>query len=217
MKQTIKTILAKIDRKDLLKAMAAGFILTVVFSMIPFFAACDNISNDVLRLHVLANSDSEEDQQLKLSVRDAVLEESSRWYQDAEDFEAANSAVCTHIGSIQKAAKEAVRRAGRDDDVQVQVTDMYFTTRDYEDFSLPAGKYRTLRVTIGEGDGKNWWCIVYPSLCLPAAGDGEDTDGSDPMAALPESEEEIITNPGEYQVRFKIVEWYEAVKSFFDQ
>lgn len=217
MKQKIVHLLKRIDRKDILRAMAAGFILTVVFSMIPFFAACENISNDVLRLHVLANSDSEEDQQLKLSVRDAVLAESSRWYKGAADFEEANAAVCTHIGSIQKAAEEVVKQAGRDDDVRVQVTDMYFTTRDYEDFSLPAGKYRTLRVTIGEGAGKNWWCIVYPSLCLPVAEEGEGTDGGDPLAALPGTEEDIITNPGEYQVRFKVVEWYEAFKSLFDQ
>jgi len=217
MKQMIQSILGRMDRKNVLRAVAAGFILTVVFSMMPFFAACENISNDVLRLHVLANSDSEQDQQLKLSVRDAVLEESAKWYRKAEDFEAANSAVCTHIGSIQKAAQDVVRQAGRDDDVTVQVTDMYFTTRDYEDFSLPAGKYRTLRVTIGEGEGKNWWCIVYPSLCLPAAGDNADPKSNGPLTALPETEEEIISNPGEYQVRFKVVEWYEAVKSLFDK
>ena len=104
MKQRLQRILKTIDRKDLFRAVVAGFVLTVVFSMFPFFAACDNISNDVLRLHVLANSDSEQDQQLKLSVRDAVLAESSKWYRDAEDFEEANSAVCTHLGAIQKAA-----------------------------------------------------------------------------------------------------------------
>lgn len=217
MKQRIRRILIRIDCKNIFRALAAGFILAVVFSLIPFFAACENISNDVLRLHVLANSDSPEDQQLKLSVRDAVLEESAKWYQEAEDFEEANSAVCTHIGSIQKAAEAVIQQAGRDDDVTVQVTDMYFTTRDYESFSLPAGKYRTLRVTIGEGEGKNWWCIVYPFLCLPVAEENADPDSGDPLAALPETEGDIISNPGEYQVRFKIVEWYEAAQSFFDQ
>lgn len=197
---------------DLLRAGIAGIILLVIFSFLSFFASCGEISDNVLRLHVLANSDSDEDQAVKLEVRDAVLRESAKWYADAATFDEANSAICTHLESITNAAKQALEEQGVRADVTASVEDVYFTTRDYEDFTLPAGKYRTLQVTIGEGKGKNWWCMVYPSLCLPAS----EKANEDILATLPEHEGEIIGNPNEYQVKFKVVEWYEQLKSWFD-
>ena len=88
-----------------------------------------------------------------------------------------------------------------------QVTEMYFPTRDYESFRLPAGRYRTLRVTLGEGAGKNWWCVVFPALCLPAAQDREDV-----LALLPQQEQDIVSHPAEYQVEFKLVELFEELR-----
>jgi len=85
---------------------------------------------------------------------------------------------------------------------------MFFPARDYETFSLPAGTYRTLRVTIGEGKGRNWWCVVFPALCLPAASEAEDV-----LSALPESQRDIVEHPQKYQVEFKLVEWYERLRA----
>lgn len=198
----------------LLRAVAAGFVLSVLFYLLPFVFSCDAISQEVLRLHVIANSDSDADQTLKYQVRDAVLTEAAKWYGDAQSFEEANTAVCTHLQSIAAAAQKVVAENGGSQKVCAEVTDMYFNTRDYDTFSLPAGKYRTLRITLGKGEGKNWWCMVYPALCLPAA-EKQETD-ADILQRLPHNESEIIANPGEYQVQFKIVEWYEALKKMFD-
>lgn len=200
------------NEKLWIKAICSAFLIVLVISFLPFFASCDEISNTVLRLHVLANSDSDEDQELKLKVRDAVLTESEKWYNGAETFEEANTAVCTNLQSIQAAAERVIEENGYDYIVTAKVTEKYFTTRDYENFSLPAGKYRTLQIEIGEAKGKNWWCMVYPALCVPASSKSDE----EILAEIPDSEREIITQPKEYKVKFKIVEWFEGLKSHFD-
>lgn len=200
------------NQKNIAKAMIAGIILTLIFTFLPFSAACEEISDNVMRLHILANSDSDEDQQLKLKVRDAVLTEAYKWYGDAKTLEEANSSICTHLQSIEKAAQNVLKEENSSYDVKVEVTDMHFSTRDYEDFSLPAGKYRTLRVSIGEAEGKNWWCMVYPSLCVPVSNETQ----TDAFSNIGEAESDIITNPGDYKVKLKIVEIFEDIRSFFD-
>lgn len=204
-------------KRTLIKSLACGLILTLLCGMFPFAASCAEITQDVMRLHVIANSDSPEDQAVKLKVRDAVLKESEKWYRGAETMEEANSLICTHLQSIREAAQRALEENGSPDTAKAVVTEMYFTTRDYGEFSLPAGKYRTLRVTIGEGKGKNWWCIVFPSLCLPASEGANGGSRDDLLAELPENEREIIGNPGQYQIKFKAVEWLEGLKSLFDR
>lgn len=203
MKQTLMNILPR--------ALICGFVLTFLFGFFPFASACDSLSEEIIRLHVVANSDSEEDQQVKLKVRDAVLREAAGWYGDAANLEEANFQLCTHLDAITEAANRTLQENGFPQRVKVQVTDMYFTTRQYEEFSLPAGKYRTLRVTIGAGEGKNWWCIVFPSLCLPAA---QPQDG---LGLLPENQKDIMEHAGEYQVKFKALELYEGLKAWFDK
>lgn len=199
-------------KRTLMRALACGFVLTLLASFFPFAASCAELPRNVVRLHVVANSDSEEDQAVKLKVRDAVLEEAAKWYGGAGTMEEANAAVCTHLQSIQAAADRALAENGSGDTAVAQVTDMYFDTRNYEDFSLPAGKYRTLRVTIGEGKGKNWWCVVFPALCLPAAEQRED----DVLGNLPEQEKEIMEHPQKYQVKFKAVELYQELCKWFE-
>lgn len=197
------------DRAPLLgKALACGFILTVLASFYPFAAACGELPQNVVRLHVVANSNSQQDQAVKLLVRDAVLEEASRWYGDATSMEEASSQLCTHLESIAGAARETLQREGAFYSAQAQVTEMYFPTRDYGDFRLPAGRYRTLRITLGEGEGHNWWCVVFPSLCLPAAGD-------DPLLALPEGERQVVEDSQHMEVKWKAVELWESLREFF--
>ena len=169
--------------------------------------ASAQLPQNVLRLHVVANSDSPADQEVKLKVRDAVLEEAARWYGDAATMEEANFALCTHLESITQAANKALAENGSPHTARAQVTDLYFPTRDYEGFSLPAGTYRSLQVTIGAGEGKNWWCVVFPALCLPAAQDREDV-----LALLPQQEQDIVSHPAEYQVEFKLVELFEELR-----
>ena len=194
-------------KRTLARALVCGFILAAAASFLPFAAASEQLPQHVLRLHVVANSNSEADQAVKLQVRDAVLREAARWYGDAENLEQANFAVCTHLQSLTKAANEALRENGFPMNAKAQVTDMYFPTRWYDGIALPAGTYRTLRVTIGEGEGKNWWRVVFPALCLPAAGSREDV-----LSALPESQREIVEHPQDYRVELKLLEWYEQLR-----
>ncbi len=203
----------KLSLKTLLpRAAACGFLLSAVISLFPFAATCAQLPENVVRLHVIANSNAPEDQAVKLKVRDAVLEEAAQWYGEAGSMEEASASLCVHLESIQSAANRALRENGFPENARAQVTDRYFPTRDYEDFSLPAGKYRTLQITIGEGTGRNWWCVVFPALCLPAAEDSPE----DPLALLPESARDAVEHPKEYQVKFKAVELYEQLREWLE-
>ncbi len=198
------------QNKLLGKALVCGFVMAVIASFFPFAAACGGLPENVVRLHVVANSDSEEDQSVKLLVRDAVLEEAAKWYGGAQSMEEASSQLCTHLQSLGETARTTLAENGMEYSAKVEMTEMYFSTRDYGTFRLPAGRYRTLRVTLGEGQGKNWWCVVFPSLCLPAAGEEQ----SDLLLSLPESEREIVENPEQFQVKFKAVELWEFLREW---
>ena len=198
------------QKKLLFRAVFCGFLLAVTASFFPFAAASAELSDQVVRLHIVANSDGEEDQRVKLLVRDAVLQEAANWYGDAKTLEEANTALCVHLGAIESAANEALQKSGSTDRAKVQMTDQYFPTRDYETFSFPAGKYRTLKITIGEGKGHNWWCVVFPALCLPAA------EGNDAFSTLTQAQQELVQKPERYQVKFKALEWYEALCQALD-
>ncbi len=200
-------------KRTLLRAMACGFVLAMVAAMFPFAVSSEELPQNVVRLHVIANSDSERDQAVKLKVRNAVLKEAEQWLQEAETMEEASAALCVHLEVLGKVATKALRQNGFSEAARVQVTDQYFPTRDYETFSLPAGKYRTLLVTIGEGKGKNWWCVVFPALCLPAAEEKPETA----LSFLPENQQELIKNPRKYQIKFKAVELYEELKKWLDR
>ena len=119
----------------------------------------------LIRLHVVANSDTAEDQRVKLLVRDAVLRAAADALEEETDPEAA---LQNGLPTIEQAANETLCRLGSGDTAKVSLRRELFPTRDYETFRLPAGVYRTLRVTIGTGEGHNWWCVVFPALCLPA-------------------------------------------------
>ncbi|MEF2801280.1 MAG: stage II sporulation protein R [Acutalibacter sp.] len=195
-------------RRLLGKALVCGFVLAALCSFFPFAAACGQLPRDVVRLHVVANSNGAEDQAVKLLVRDAVLEEAARWYQGAGSMEEASSRLCTHLQSIAGAARQVLGEQGMGYSATAQMTEMYFPTRDYGDFRLPAGRYRTLRVTLGEGAGKNWWCVVFPSLCLPAATQEEA------LLTLPEGERQVVEGGQDVQVKLKAVELWESLREW---
>ena len=195
-------------RRLLGKALVCGFVLAALCSFFPFAAACGQLPRDVVRLHVVANSNGAEDQAVKLLVRDAVLEEAARWYQGASSMEEASSQLCTHLQSIAGAARQVLGEQGVGYSATAQMTEMYFPTRDYGDFRLPAGRYRTLRVTLGEGAGKNWWCVVFPSLCLPAATQEEA------LLTLPEGERQVVEGGQGVQVKLKAVELWESLREW---
>ena len=124
------------------------------------------LAEKLVRLHVVANSDSPSDQAIKLRVRDAVLAAAEPVLGSADDPE---QALAAELPALECAAAEMLRALGREESVSVTLQNERFPTRDYETFSLPAGVYRTLRVTIGAGEGHNWWCVVFPTLCTAAS------------------------------------------------
>lgn len=191
------------------KGLVCGFVLAALGSFLPYGLACGELPRDVVRLHVVANSDSQEDQAVKLEVRDAVLKEAARWYGDAATMEEASSQLCAHLQTLTQTARETLAQEGMDYSATAQMTEMYFPTRDYGEFRLPAGRYRTLRVTLGTGEGKNWWCVVFPSLCLPAA------DEESALMTLPEGERRALEIGDGVEVKLKAVELWEALRELF--
>lgn len=193
--------------KKIIFAVVAGLFVTSILSVSGFIKTSSNIRDDVLRLHVLANSDTVEDQNLKLKVRDAVLEEGKDIFDGEINVENAEEKISIEKSRLIDAAENAVRQNGFDYDVDVFVTDEFFDTRSYGNITLPAGNYTAVKVTIGESAGHNWWCVMFPPMCLPAAEDKTDID-----MYLSEDEVKVVKCNPEYDVRFKIVEWYEQIK-----
>lgn len=181
----------------------AGLLLAIVLTAaVPalrrYNAACDAVCRDTLRLHVLANSDSVEDQLLKLAVRDALLQTLAPLL-TGEDAPADQSAALQRVGSVlpvlQAAAERTVQRAGGDvaqraQTVRVSLETAEFAAKDYGDFALPGGEYAALRVELGSAQGHNWFCVLYPQMCLGAA-----------QAEYPAEEENELVF-GRYEVRF---------------
>ena len=134
------------------------------------------LQENVIRLHVVANSDTKEDQQVKLQVKDAVVTYLQPLVEQFSDKEQAMEFVADNLSSIQQVANGVLVKLGESDRATVYLGQEAFGTREYETFSLPAGVYDSLRIQIGYGKGRNWWCVVFPSLCLPATSDGfQDT------------------------------------------
>lgn len=198
-----------------MKKFELTIILTLVFSMVlglsnfsAFAKGCTEIRSEVLRLHILANSDSEEDQGLKLKVRDAVLAEGKDIFDGARDLLAAEKSIDSQMERLENIARETIRENGYNYDVQVALSKEFFNTRTYDGVTLPAGEYNALRIVIGSGEGHNWWCVMFPPMCLPAAESEATID-----TVLEEDEMKIVTSNPKYEVKFKIVEVVEELKA----
>ncbi|MBE6755715.1 MAG: stage II sporulation protein R [Ruminococcaceae bacterium] len=190
-------------------SLLVGFLIAVAFSITSFAGTCEEVRGDVLRLHVLANSDSEEDQQLKLKVRDALLKSGKNIFDGSLTRENAEEKIKEEKEILIETAEKVIEENGFDYDVEITVTEEFFTTRTYENVTLPAGKYMALRVLIGESAGKNWWCVMFPPLCIPAV-------QPDINLFFTEDEIKLVESDPKYEPRFKIVEIYESLKNRFD-
>lgn len=159
-------------------AMIIGTAATLAIAGFTSFAEeCERIPDEVLRLHIIANSDSEEDQRFKYSLRDELLSTFSPELGGCDTLESAENASRKLLPEIERRACEFAAENGYPrDDIKAEITQMYFTTRVYERFTLPAGNYTALRVTIGDGKGENWWCVMFPPLCVPAVVDNHAAD-----------------------------------------
>ena len=169
------------------------------------------LADKLIRLHVVANSDSDEDQALKLRVRDSVLFTLAEPLVGITDAESAKAVITDHLNEIENAASHEIHAAGFDCGVMVSLAAEYLPTRKYDTFSLPAGRYIALRVVIGDGNGKNWWCVVFPPLCTEIAESGAVADA----ALLDDEEIKLITEQEGYVFKFKCIELLSVVKGWF--
>ena len=159
-----------------------------------------DLRENLLRLHVVGASNSAEDQAVKLQVRDAVLGSLEEGLRDMTDPQAAWDYVSRMLPQVEAAANRALAAAGFSETVQVSLTEEAFPTREYDTFSLPAGVYKALRVVIGKGEGKNWWCVVFPQLC---GAEGEFVETASTAGLDPELARSL---EGEYELRFWVLE-----------
>lgn len=190
------------------RRVLALFVACLVCTALWAEATQVRLASQVIRLHVLANSDSEEDQALKLEVRDRVLETTSALLAGETEPQAAAVLLNQHLDDIAQTAAQEISAQGHDDRVEVRLEQTWFPTRQYQGISLPAGNYLALRVLIGAAEGHNWWCVVFPNLCLPAVSERalEASTLTPGQISLLQEEETS------YVFRFKALELWQSLK-----
>lgn len=182
-------------------ALAIGLACTIFLTSFTTFARdYDALRGDILRLHILANSDSEADQRLKLAVRDRILD--ANLFAPASDKAQAEQIAESELAEIERIAGDEVERQGYDYHVKAELVEMYFDTRTYETATLPAGRYDAVRVSIGAAEGKNWWCVMFPPMCVPAVSE---------KLSLQTQIEQMGSQP-HYVPKLAVLELVEAVK-----
>ena len=191
-------------KKWIISLVLLGISVLTVTACAVLQAQSQRMAEKIIRLHVVANSDSNVDQAVKLCVRDAVLREAQRALSSAAD---AKQAILTDLPALEAAANAELQRQGSGDTARVSFRRELFPTRDYDTFSLPSGVYQSLRVTIGKGEGHNWWCVIFPPLCAQAAGLSERA-----VQALSDDDVRLVTeSDGGYVVRFRLLELWDAL------
>lgn len=193
-------------------SVTVGIVVAILFSICSFAKTSEEIRSDVLRLHVIANSDTSVDQNLKLRLRDYILQEGKDIFNGSVNVENAVKKIEPVLPELEKSAKAFVNQAGFDYDVKISLSNEYFTTRTYETVTLPAGKYLALRVVIGSGEGHNWWCVMFPPMCVPAADKKDEIEN-----VFSEKEIKLVESKPKYEPRFKVVEIYEQLKEIISE
>lgn len=188
--------------KKLIKWAIALMLITMIINSMPTEAEGD-IYSDTIRLHILANSDSTLDQSLKLSVRDELLKKYGSKLKNLSSIEAAEEKIKHLMPNMKKDIETWLSERGFPYSVDIKLGSEWYETRDYGDFSLPAGKYLSLQVLLGRAEGQNWWCVMYPPLCLDMASEAAPAD--DGLINYTNSEISLI-NQGKYNIKFKILE-----------
>lgn len=194
-------------------SLLTAFLLSLWLCCFSAFAEdCTQVRQDTLRLHILANSDSQEDQALKLLVRDRILEETAGLFSGTASREEAILAAQEAMPQILDTARQAIREKGFSYSVSGKVERVYFNTRQYDSAILPAGVYDAVQIKIGKAEGKNWWCVLFPPLCVGAALPG-DWEKGDILPSAEESAvmEEIEKISAEFVPKFAAVEWVEEI------
>lgn len=181
-------------------------IFTLLFGSLSYTNdASNDISTKVLRMHVLANSNSINDQRLKIAVKNNILKSTRELFTDCDNLEESIEIAQSNTELIKASAQEVIKKYNKNYDVKVYVDNEFFDVREYKDFTLPSGNYNTVKIVIGEGKGKNWWCVMYPAVCISACSDDFDK-------ALTKEEKKLITSK-KYIPKFKILEIINKIKN----
>lgn len=193
-------------------SILAGFLIAVLVSaMTPFAEECEKIRDDVIRIHIIANSNSDEDQSLKLRVKSEIAMKVSQILKDTNNKQEASEIINNNLDYIKDISKQQIIKNGYQYNVKVDLCKSYFGTREYDTFTLPAGTYDALKVIIGDGEGKNWWCVAFPPMCMPTQ-DCVDRAGT----ILDKDEIDVISNKSKYKYKFAIVEAFTSLKNLID-
>ena len=181
-------------------------IFTLLFGSLSYTNdASNDISTKVLRMHVLANSNSINDQRLKIAVKNNILKSTQELFTDCDNLDESLGIAQSNTELIKASAQEVIKKYNKNYDVKVYVDNEFFDVREYKDFTLPSGNYNTVKIVIGEGKGKNWWCVMYPAVCISACSDDFDK-------ALTKEEKKLITSK-KYIPKFKILEIINKIKN----
>lgn len=171
------------------------------------------LQDNIIRLHVVANSDSTQDQSNKLEVKDAVVSFLNEHMQSVQTKQEAREYLLSHTEEIECIAKETLRKLNCSDTVKISLAEEAFSTRVYDTFALPAGNYEALRIQIGSAEGQNWWCVVFPSLCIP-----KSTKAMSDVAASAGFDDDLtntLTGKQGYRIRFFVLDWFGKLENLF--
>jgi stage II sporulation protein R len=199
--------------KKFAKYLWISLILAFVFSCATAIVQKRTLKESVIRFHVVAHSDDQKDQQLKLLVRDAILEELQPAISALPNMDAAKTYLQENLHQIQKIADNALMAAGSDQRSRVTLEQETFGFRRYDTFALPSGVYESLRISIGEAQGKNWWCVVFPSLCMPAV--GENFSDAAAGAGFDDGLANTLQQKKGYEIRFFFLDWLGWLENLF--
>lgn len=172
-----------------------------------YFVKCAGVRDSVLRLHILASSDEPEDQNVKLLVRDALLSEGAELFDGSVTADEAYSRLSPELPRLEKTAERVLAENGFSYGAKAMIVNEFFDTRQYGDVTLPAGKYTALKIVLGQGKGHNWWCVMFPPLCLPAA----TSENEEVCAVFSEDGADVVKAEDGFKVRFRIVEIVENI------
>ena len=211
----MKTLLSIICSKKVKNSLILLFLLFLYISISAISyvnAASKDIEESFFRLHVIANSDSEEDQNLKYKVRDNLIKYMNTLCKDVESKDDAIEIANLHLDEFKQIAEETIKNNGYTYSVNVEIGNFSFPTKNYGDVSLPAGYYDALRVKIGNAEGQNWWCVMFPPLCFVNVSSGIVPEESKELMKeeLNDEEYSIITKEDSSEIQFKIglIEWF---------
>ena len=198
------------------------FVVLILFAFFVFISALsyvnavsEDISNSVFRLHVIANSDSDEDQELKYKVRDEVLEYMNKISSDCSSKEEVINLAYEHQDEFKQIAEQVIKDNSYDYSANISIGNFDFPTKDYGDISLPAGNYDALRIEIGEASGQNWWCVMFPPLCFVDVTSGVVPDDSKEVIKenLNEEEYDLVSDKESSDIKFKfsLIEFFKGI------